>query len=232
MKRPADSDVLCGEPCPKRAPPTTEPIPYARAARRESPPRNSPLASYLSPSCFLVTGPPIQAQKCVFDDRGTIVIPLAYPRSKDPAQPGCSSIDERLVAKMSRQPSCRLPEDITLRFIGGKIPTHWKKPVIDPKCSVSLRSNELGLPREKIMSLVKEVRQEGTGPEGGANFRGAMTVDGTQDHVFRVLVFQRYSSLNQVKDAEEFKTVFKDVVKGASVRIIAEFLILISWILS
>lgn len=72
---------------------------------------------------------------------------------------------------------------------------------------------------KKIMSLAKEVRQEGSGPEEEAKFRCAMTVDGTQDRVFRVLVFQRYSSLNQVKDAEEFKTVFKDVVKGASVRV-------------
>ncbi|EIM84736.1 uncharacterized protein STEHIDRAFT_158452 [Stereum hirsutum FP-91666 SS1] len=204
--------VLCDEPCLKRAPPTTEPIPYARAARRESPP--SPLVSSSAPSCFLVTGPLLRAQKGVLDERGTIVIPLAYPRSNDPAQPGCSSIDERLVPKMSWRPSNRLPEDITLRFIQRKIPTHWRKYVTDLKCSVSHRSDELGLPRKKITALVKEVRQEGTGPKGEAKFRGAMTVDGTQDRVFRVLVSQRYLPLNQVKDREEFKTVFKDVVKG------------------
>lgn len=219
MERRADLDVLCDEPCLKRAPPTTEPIPYARAARRESPPSKSPLVSSSAPSCFLVTGPPLHPQKGVLDGRGTIVIPLAYPRSNDPAQPGYSSIGERLVAKMRWRPSNRLPEDITLRFIQRKIPTHWRKYVTDLKCSVSHRSDELGLPRKKITALVKEVWQEGTGPEGEAKFRSAMTVDGTQYRVFRVLVSQRYLPLNQVKDGEEFKTVFKDVVKGASVRV-------------
>lgn len=234
MKRPADPDVLSDEPSPK--PPTSpEPKPHAPAARHESPlPNSSLIGTSFSLWCFLVTGSPLYAQKGGLLSRGTVVvIPLAHSHPNDPQPgPGFSSIDERLVAKMSWQHSDRLPEDTTLRLIRRSIPAYWRKHVTDLKCSVSLHTDELGLPRKKIMALVKEVRQDGTCSEGEAKFREALRVDRTQDRVLRVLVCSRYSPLNQVKDAEEFETVFKDVVKGASRRVIALFLTLISWILS
>lgn len=233
MKRPADPDVLSDEPSLK--PPTSpEPIPHAPAARHESPlPNSSLIGTSSSLRCFLVTGPPLYAQKGGLLSRGTVVIPLAYYHPNDP-QPGpeFSSIDERLVAKMSWQHSNRLPEDTTLRLIRRNLPAYWRKHVTDLKCSVSLHTDELGLPRKNIMALVKEVRQDGTCSEGEAKFREALRVDRTQDRVLRVLVCSRYSPLNQVRDAEEFKTVFKDVVKGASRHVISLSLILISCILS
>lgn len=233
--RPANSDVMSDvSPCLKRVAPEPEPIPHARAARHdEPPPYSSSLTASHHPSCFLVTGPPLHVRKGGLGllDRGTVVVPLAYPHSNDPIQPGprCYSIDERPVAKMSWQPTDRFPEDITLRLIRRKILPYWRKHVTNLKCSVSLRGDELDLPRKKIMALVKEVRRDGTCSEGEAKFREALRVDRTLDRILRVLVCSRYSPLNQVKDAEEFKTVFKDVVKCESVRVGPSFLILISW---
>lgn len=82
------------------------------------------------------------------------------------------------------------------------------------------------------MALVKEGWQERTGSEGEAKILDALTADQTQDRVLRVLVCSRYLPLNQVKDAEEFKTIFKDVVKGACIRDYTLVPILISWVSS
>lgn len=181
----------------------------------------SPSATDTSPHTtivdFPITDRPLHVQPGALG-RGTVVLPLASPPDIESLQ-----APDGLVAKMSWQPKGRMREDATLRVIRKKIEA-WTDHVTDLRCSTTLDSDALKLPRKKLMTLI-EARVELVAAlrEGAAKepddeafleMVDAFIGDMYEERVLVVLVSPRYQPLKAVRNMDEFRTVFKDVVQG------------------
>ncbi|EIM84746.1 uncharacterized protein STEHIDRAFT_112313 [Stereum hirsutum FP-91666 SS1] len=170
---------------------------------------------------FAITGRPIYAQPGV-TGRGTVVYPLAPPKDADDYDP-----KELLVAKLSWQPSGRAAEARIIRCIRKAIPDRWRNHVTDVKCSKQVTAKAMALPRVKLMGNItesmkkKEEVSEAAQMKRWAKCRRELrfeqecegVYDAFEERDFRVIVTTRYLPLQEVKNADEFVTVFKDVVK-------------------
>lgn len=170
---------------------------------------------------FPITAAPLHVQPGTVG-RGTVVLPLACPNDIATLQ-----AKDGLVAKMSWQPVNRMAEDETLRIIRRKIPKPWTKHVTDLKCSTTLDGEALSLPRKDLMTFIgarvntvatlKRLNRGTRVYADGEDFlelADAFIGQDYEERVLRVLVTPRYLPLCEVKDLQEFKTVFRDVVKG------------------
>ncbi|EIM84743.1 uncharacterized protein STEHIDRAFT_140323 [Stereum hirsutum FP-91666 SS1] len=174
---------------------------------------------------FPITGPPIHAQPGGVG-RGTVVYPLAPPKNVDGYDP-----KEPLVAKFSWQPSGRAAEARILRYIRKMIPARWRNHVTDVRCSKHVAAKATGLPRvalmedteirvKRRMEILEDAETKKQGKEKGEpeedgyeEVRDAFIGTNIEERDFHALVSTRYLPLKEVKDANEFMTVFKDVVK-------------------
>lgn len=184
------------------------------------PPSAQPLQS--TTIDFPITAPPLYVQPGAIG-RGTVVLPLACPAGIDTFQ-----AKDGLVAKMSWQPLTRMAEDETLRIIRRTIPKPWTMHVTDLKCATTLDSDALKLPRKELMAII-EMRVDAVAAlrkpdrvkhaDKDVEFlemADAFIGNDYEERVLRVLVTPRYLPLKDVMNVKEFKTVFKDVVKGKS----------------
>lgn len=121
--------------------------------------------------------------------RGTSVIPIKPNRSLKSL---CRK--DKLVAKMGWASIRRPAEDMTIRTIRRRLrqgAPDILQHVSDMKCSIARTAQDMGLPRVFMSELPV-----------------------SEERVFRTLVLKAYEPLAAVNNAEEFKVIFIDAVRG------------------
>lgn len=121
--------------------------------------------------------------------RGTAVIPV-----KSVGAAKSLFKKEKLVVKMAWVSVRRPAEDMTIRTIRKRLrqgAPDVLEHVSDLKCSTARTAQDMGLPRVFMSDM-----------------------SGVEERVFRTLVLKAYEPLAAVNNAEEFKTIFVDVVRG------------------
>lgn len=181
---------------------------------------------------FPFTGGPLDAQPGGIG-RGTVVYPLSPPTDVDGYDP-----EERFVAKFSWQILGRASEAGILRYIRKSIPARWRNHVTEVKCSRQASASAMELPRVVLVedtqarvakrSILKDLDDKSK-VKSFDEVRDAFIGSEIEERESRVLVTPEYSSLNKVKNKDEFMSVFKDVVKGAYNIHVGCFATLIGW---
>lgn len=172
----------------------------------------SPPSSFSTSLVLAVAGAPLHVQAGLIG-RGTVVLPLTSPAQNSPLL----SQDKGLVAKISWQPLNHLPESAILRHVLRLVRPRWRTCITDMRYSAAFTEEESNLPRTRIIVTAREHHQAKAGKtdEFEKAFDTFVESEVEARRVLRVLVSVRYLPFNQVMNADEFKIVFKDVVKGS-----------------
>ncbi|KAI0915248.1 hypothetical protein AcV5_005414 [Taiwanofungus camphoratus] len=121
--------------------------------------------------------------------RGTTIVPI-----KATGAAATLFGQDDLVAKMAWPSKERHPEDKFIRVIRQKFQqegSRWLKHIVDLKCSITRRLDEMDFPRIRMQNLFDY-----------------------EERVFRIMVMKKYEVLQLVGGAEEFKQIFVDVVSA------------------